>query len=124
MSYAAATATAKRLLTAKGQRIIITRSGQGTADEIAGTRSAGTDMTGLFACVGLPPGKSAEFQIGSLIGREIVSFYLARVAGQIVNPLPGDTIPWGDRTYKIVWIATYDPDATGAILHQAYGEAA
>lgn len=122
MSYAAATATAQRLLQRKGRRITLTRPGQGTIDEVAGTRTPGGDLTATFNVVGLPPGKSAEYQIGTLLGRVIEQFYMARVTGSL-DPLPGDVIPWKGTTLKLIWVATYDPDASGAILHMAYGEA-
>lgn len=123
MSYAAATAAAKRLLGAKGKRVVLARAQQGAKDEVSGRRAAGSPLSATFNAVGLPPGKSAEYQIGTLLGRRILTFYMARVSGSI-DPLPGDTLLWGSITYKIIWVATYDPDASGAIFHQAYGEAA
>jgi hypothetical protein len=113
---------ARRLLTKKGKAVTITRDGQGAFDPLAGSMAAGGNSTAVFACVGLPPGKSAEFAIGSLVGRNLLEFHLARMSGAL-DPQPGDKLPWRGKTYTLVWAAVYDPDDTGAVYAKAYGEA-
>lgn len=122
MSYDNATATAKRLLARRGKRVTMTRPDQGAINEIAGTRASGGGSTSIFNCVGLPAnGRSAETRIGSLIDRKLQMFYMARVSGTLV-PEPGDELPFGGKTWKLIWTATYNPDDSGPIFSEAYGE--
>lgn len=122
MSYAAAATLARTLLGRKGQSVTISREGQGLIDEISGTRSAGAPQLATFNCVGLPPGKGADKEIGSLIDRRLMEFHLARTSGSL-EPQPGDIVPWGGRDWVIVWAAVYDPDASGMVYAKAYAEA-
>lgn len=122
MGYASAAALAVRLLGSKGKSVTVTRPGQGTVDPITGSRGTGADVTGTFNCVGLPPGQSAANEIGTLVGRNMLEFHLARTAGDL-EPQPGDRIEWGAKTYVLFWAANYDPDASGLLYTKAYGEA-
>jgi hypothetical protein len=122
MSYASAAALARCLLGKKGKAITITRTGQGTINAIAGSRGVAGDLTGTFKCVGLPPGPNASKEIGSLVDRRMMEFHLARTAGDL-EPEPGDRIPWGTKTYTLIWAANYDPDDNGLVYSKAYGEA-
>jgi hypothetical protein len=122
MGYASAAALARRLLGKKGKSVTITRTGQGTVDPVAGNRGAGADLTGTFNCVGLPPGPSAAKEIGTLVGRNMLEFHLARTAGDL-EPQPGDRIEWGSKTYTLFWAANYDPDDSGLLYTKGYGEA-
>jgi hypothetical protein len=122
MSYAQQIATAKRLIGRKGTSVVVTRKHQGAKDELNGTRAAGGNKTGQFYVVGLPAGKSAETQIGSLVGRRLSMFYLAKISSAF-DPEPGDQVPWGGKTWTVIWTASYDPDNSGnTIFTQAYGE--
>lgn len=123
MGYAAQIALAKKLLGKKGRSLVLTRAGQGSIDAIAGTRADGGDKTAVFFAVGLPPGKSADKEIGTLVNRNIVEFYMARVSGSI-DPQPGDMLPWNGKTYTVIYATSYDPDGSGqTIMTKAYGEA-
>lgn len=122
MSYAAQTALAKRLIGQKGRQLTVTRPNQGAFDEIAGTRAAGGAKTGIFKCVGFPPGKSAEREIGTLVNRKLQEFYLAWVSGTVTDLEPGDIIPWKGVDWPVIWSATYDPDGNGVIFTKAYAE--
>lgn len=123
MAYDAQIALAKRLLGKKGKSIVLTRAGQGAIDPLAGSRAAGGDKTAVFFAVGLPPGKSADKEIGTLVNRNILEFYMARVSGSI-DPLPGDLLPWNGKTWTVIYATTYDPDGSGnSIMTKAYAEA-
>lgn len=119
--YGAATSSAKALLGRKGTGVNLLRKGQGTFDPITQTRAVAADITARFNCVGLPPGKSAETQIGTLVGRHLMQFYMARTYGTI-DPQPGDQLFWRGRTYVLVWTANYDPDNSGTVFSVAFGE--
>lgn len=121
MSYAAATALAKRLLGKKGASIVLTRPHGGALNKLTGTRATGSDETAVFNCVALPPGKSAEKEIGTLVNRRLMEFHLARTSGTL-EPEPGDVVPWKGRGWTLIWAAVYDPDAEGMVYAKAYGE--
>jgi hypothetical protein len=121
-TYASATATARRLIQSKGKATTITpAAGDGDYDPI--DQVVTSDPAAPFACaaVGLPAGKSAEFAVGSMVGRNIQQFYIATADG-VRSPIPGDRIAWGGADWTLKWTATYDPAADGAIFTSAYGE--
>jgi hypothetical protein len=114
--------TADELIRENGAAVTLTRPGAGAYDpllEIEGT----ADTTATVRAVGLPPGRSAAFVLGSLIGRKILQFYIAQ-KDQTLVAKQGDLITWvGGVIYKILWTTTYDPAGDGAIMTIAYGEA-
>lgn len=120
-AYDAAAAAARRILGKKGRPVVMVRPGQGAPNPITGRRAAGADLQAVFNCVALPPGRSAEYAIGSLVGRRITEFHLARTSGDL-DPQPGDVLPWGGKDYTVVWSAVYDPDDEGMVYAKAYGE--
>jgi hypothetical protein len=128
MSYSAQMATAKAVLGRRGARVTLQRKHQGAINAIAGTRAAGSTLTAIFNCVGLPlgasksRGKTASFTEG-LIESNVLQFYMARVSGSL-DPEPGDIVPWGGKNYVLTWTATYDPDNSGTIFTSALGEIA
>lgn len=115
-------ATALSLIKAKGKQTSVRRPGSGLVDPVAQTRS-GDDTTISAYVVGMPPGRSAEFRVGSLANRKAVEFYIAQkdLAFTVAN---GDEVYWSSKWHKLFWSATYDPANDGAILTLAYGEAA
>lgn len=121
MGYESAAAAARRILGRKGIKITLKRPGEGSVDEIAGTRSGGAETTTTFNCVGLPPGRSADKEIGTLINRRLMEFHLARVSGTL-EPQPGDIITWNGVEWPLIWAAVYDPDTSGMLYAKAYGE--
>lgn len=121
--YGRQAASALALIKRKGRKITITRAAANTFDPVTQTRTAGAPVSEDFYAVGLPPGRSAEFQIGSIINRTVIQLYIAR-AGSTMVPSPGDTVEWGGVQYALLPPVThYDPADDGAVLTTAYGEA-
>lgn len=120
--YAQVRATALALLRKKGKQVTVTRRPT-LKNEITGKLTAGAPLSSKFQGVGLPPGRNAERYIGTLVGKNILQFYLARESAGGIDPYPGDQIEWGGKTYTLVWAAQYDPDDSGVLFTEAYGEA-
>lgn len=118
--YQTAIGTAAGLIARKGRQVQIQRTLKGEYDPIT-RQSADTVVTHGYDAVGLPPGRSAEFRIGSLEGRRVMEFHIAR-RGEAFEPLPGDILTWAGEPWKLFWSSTLDPAADGAIYTLAYGE--
>ncbi len=117
--YAAQAATAHALLTKKGRAVVFTRTTASAFDPVTQTESVATEtfsMSGLA----LPPGKNAEFSIGSLERRTLLEFHLAPREGK--TPEPGDTLSWAGREWNVIWVSTIDPAGDGAAYTKAYAE--
>lgn len=114
--------TALELITEFGASVTLTRAVDAIFDPVTQDRVAAAPVTGTFKAVEIPPGKSAEFRLGSLVKRNVIQLYLARW-GVAMEPAPGDTLLWKGATYTILSPVThYDPAADGAILTVAYAE--
>jgi hypothetical protein len=123
VSYVSVRATAQKLLSRKGATITVRRDAKHDRDPISGVKTPVAPTRSTFKGIGLPPGRSADKEIGSLIDRRVEEFYLSRT-GPGFDPHPGDTVEgWKGRDWSIIWTTTYDPDASGAILTRCYGEA-
>ena len=120
-AYDRARATAIRLLGKKGVTITLKRPNQGAPDPIAGSRATGGDKTATFKVLGLPPGRGADKEIGTLVNRRLKEFHMARTGGTL-DPQPGDIIPWAGQDWPVIWTAVYDPDASGVVYAKAYAE--
>lgn len=118
--YQGAIDLAASLLTSKGADITITRRVSGGFDPVTQTESI-TTTDHVFKGVVLPPSKSAEFEVGSLVGKRAIQLNLAQ-KGQSIRPEPGDTVAWQGFAWTIFWATTYDPAGDGAILTIAYAE--
>lgn len=119
--YNAQIAMAAALITKKGKSITILRPGRTLTDPVTQAATLADPTAYVANAVGLPPGRSAEFKIGSLANRRVIQFYIA-LRGLAITPQPGDEIAWGGNTYKVIWVETYDPADDGAIISIAYGE--
>lgn len=120
--YAQVRATALALLRKKGKAVTVTRRPT-LRNEITGKLEAGGALSTTFQCVALPPGRSAERYVGSLVGKNMLEFYLARESSGGIDPYPGDEVDWAGKTYTLIWAAQYDPDDSGTLFTQAFGEA-
>lgn len=119
-TYAALTDAALRLIQAKGAPLPLQRTATATFDPVTQARTT-TTASYSFRAVGLPPGRSAEFRVGTLERRDLIELHIAQKS-QIVRPEPGDVVTWGGKSWTIIWAATYDPAADGAIYTLAYAE--
>jgi hypothetical protein len=119
--YDAIRASAAALIARKGATVTLTRNLPGVFNPITQTEVGGSVLAVDFHAVGLPPGKSAEFQIGSMVGRRIMQFWFA-YDGQAIVPEPNDGLRWDGQDYVLIWSMTYDPAGDGAILTEAYAE--
>lgn len=112
--YDALAATALKLLQAKGRPVTLTRASWATLDPVTQSRTE-TTVTGAFHGVLLPAGRSAEFRVGSLVGRNLGQIYLSR-QGTAMEPSKGDIVEWGGATWTIIDVTHYDPADDGAVL--------
>lgn len=120
--YASIRTNALALLKKKGSQITVKRLPK-LRNEITGKLESGAAMSASFQCVALPAGPTAEKVLGSLIGKRTLEFYLAREAGSGgMDPEPGDQIVWGGVTYTLQYVTQYDPDQSGTLFTQAYGQ--
>lgn len=118
MSYAAQIASARALVARKGSPVTVRRTSH-AYDPIAQT-STPAAATAATVGVALPPGRSAEFEIGSLVGRDVTEFWLSP-AGALGPVEPGDELEWAGGTWKAFWTQTYAPDGV-PIITKAYAE--
>jgi hypothetical protein len=117
--YDAQAATALALVRRKGAAVTLTRESAESFDPVNQTGTSTSTLS--YYGIGMPPGKSAEFAIGTLEGRNILEFYLAP-SGHRQAPQPGDTLSWAGATWKIIHVTAYDPAGDGAILFKAYAQ--
>ena len=64
----------------------------GVRDPVTQQTTGAKDLVFSMQAVGFGPGKSAEFRIGSLIGRNLEELHLAPMLGTC--PEPGDLAKW------------------------------
>jgi hypothetical protein len=119
-SYGALIDAAHRLIAVKGAALPLQRTTGVSYDPVTQARVTVT-ASYTFRAVGLPPGKSAEFRIGSLERRDLIELHIAQ-RSQTIRPEPGDIVTWGGKQWTIFWSTTYDPAADGAIYTLAYAE--
>lgn len=119
--FDAMAASALRIIKRKGDEVAFSRRVDGAFDPVTQARTS-TVLTGTFWCVEIPPGKSAELKIGSLVGRNVLQLYMARW-GVTFEPAVGDTFRWKGFDYALIPPLThYDPAGDGAVLTVAYAE--
>ncbi|CAB4130454.1 hypothetical protein UFOVP119_78 [uncultured Caudovirales phage] len=119
MKFDRAAATADRLLSKYGASVVFTRTEQSAFNPVTQVTTA-VSSTFKMNGAGFPPGKSAEFRIGSLERRNIVELRLAPKGGTL--PQPGDRAAWNGSTWNIIWVGALDPAGDGAPYCVAYGE--
>lgn len=120
MSYQRQIDTALRLISKAGGDAVVTRRSAGTLDAVADT-DTGASTSHTLKAVGIAPGKSAEFRIGSLVNRSIMLFYFA-LKGASIEPTTGDRVTWRGATYRLIWADVLSPDGGAGIIVTAYGE--
>lgn len=118
--YAGAASTAYSLLAKKGLPLPLLRKNDVSFDPVTQQEVAST-TTYTFRAAVLPPGKSAEYDVGSLVGKNAIRILLA-LKDMPIEPQPGDVVTYKGGQWTIFWTKTYDPAADGAILTVAYAE--
>lgn len=115
-------ATALELIAENGALVTFTRVGAtpGVRDPVTQQTTGAKDLVFSMQAVGFGPGKSAEFRIGSLIGRNLEELHLAPVLGTC--PEPGDLAKWKGKDWKVIWSDPLDPAGDGAPYCKAYLE--
>lgn len=118
--FAAAAGLATRLIGRKGATATFTRASAASYDPVTQAETSASTLTFSMPAVGVPPGKSAEFRLGSLERRNIVELHLAPALG--TTPLPGDTAHWAGADWKVIWVGALDPAGDGSPYCTAYIE--
>jgi hypothetical protein len=118
-TFSAAASTATSLISRNGVTTTFSRKSVSTYDPVTQAESSSTTTFSMPA-VGLPPGKSAEFRIGSLQNRNILELHLAPALGQ--TPAPGDQVSWAGVNWTVIWVSALDPAADGSPYALAYVE--
>ena len=141
--YAGAAATALALISAKGGQMRLRRVTT-TLDPVTQAATETTDAS-VFRAVGLPPGKSAEYHLGSLQGRNIIELhiaqlgqapeanlyaalgyvdadYIADIIGVDLVPQPGDIVTWTGADWRVIWVNALNPAGDLAVYTKAYAE--
>lgn len=119
MKYAAAAATASSLIGRKGALATFTREAGNSYNAVTQVESVAT-TTFTLKGVGVPPGRSAEFRIGSLERRNIIELHLAPNGG--TTPLPGDKVTWAGADWTVIWANALNPAADGSPYCLVYAE--
>lgn len=119
MKYSAAARTANGLIGRKGAAATFTRVVPGTYNAVTQTETT-TTSTFTLKAVGLAPGKSAEFRIGSLENRNLVELHVAPNGGN--TPKNGDKVRWAGADWTVIWVNALDPAADGSPYTLAYAE--
>jgi hypothetical protein len=118
--YDALASTALALIEKKGAPLVLTRKGVTAFDPITQIETS-TNTPHTVKAVVLPPGKGAEYRVGSLAGKNAIEITMAQ-KGLSIRPQPGDLVQWQGAAWTIFWATTYDPAADGAIYSLAYAE--
>jgi hypothetical protein len=108
------------LVSRYGAKATFTRTVRGAYDPITQTETGGETLTFTLPALGMAPGKSAEYRIGSLERRNIVELHVA--PGLSTTPQPGDTVSWAGADWKVIWANAMDPAADGSPYVLVYAE--
>jgi hypothetical protein len=120
--YASAQNTAALLIAKKGMQVTVRRKVPGTFDPVTQDEPDATVQSEFYDAVILPPGRDAQFRVGTLEGRKAVECYLS-LKGRALGPvLPGDVISTPYRDYSVFWSRSYDPAGGEPIMTLAYAE--
>ncbi len=118
--YDALASTAVALIEKKGAALVLTRKGVSAYDPVTQVESSTSTPYEVKAVV-LPPGRGAQYRVGSLEGKNAIEITMAQ-KGLPIRPQPGDIVQWQGAAWTIFWATTYDPAADGAIYSLAYAE--
>lgn len=119
-TYGQQAATALAILKRKGRLLAFTRTVPGTLDPVTQVRTGDTTTTFRLYGLGVPPGRSAQYVLGTLEGRNLMELHLATNEG--TAPAPGDTVTFAGAVWSVLWVSNLDPVGEGAVLSKAYIE--
>lgn len=118
--YASAASTASRLTAAFGGTITFKRTLKGTFNPVTQTETGGTTLTFNMTATAIPPGRSAEYRIGSIVGRKLIEFHCA--PNLSTTPEPGDVATWAGNDWRVIWANALDPAGDGSPYVLVYAE--
>ena len=118
--YDGAASTALALISAKGGAMPLRRVAITVTDPVSQASTEATQAA-TFRAVGLPPGKSAEFVLGSLQNRNIVEMHVA-LKWQALTPRNGDIITWAGADWRVIWVYALDPADDLPVYAKLYAE--
>lgn len=118
--YTGPAASALALIKAKGAPVTLTRTTTAYDPVTQAVTSTSTATATLYG-VGLSPGRSAEYRIGSLQSRNILEMHLA-LQGAPFEPANGDVIAWKGHEWRVIWVDVLDPAGDFPIYAKAYAE--
>lgn len=104
-----------------GGPVVLTYGQPGTRDPVSQEATGAQTITVNTRGVVLPPGRSRDFEPGSLVGRDVVECWVA-AKGITARPTKGWRLIAGGKTRTIIWDQEYAPDGT-PILWKFYAEA-
>ena len=119
-TYGPQAATALAILRRKGKILTFTRKNPGTLDPVTQERTGASTTTFSMYGLGVPPGRSAQYVLGTLEGRNLMELHLATNEG--TAPAPGDTVAFAGATWSLLWVSNLDPVGEGAVYTKAYIE--
>ena len=118
--YASSAATAKNLTTSFGATVTFKRSVAGTFNPVTQTETGGTTLSFSMSAIGLAPGRSAEYRIGSIVNRNLQELHCAPNLGAV--PEPGDVATWAGKDWRVIWASVLDPAGDGSPYVLVYVE--
>lgn len=118
--YASAASTASSLTASFGATVTFARTVKGTFDPVTQADTASSTLTFSMTAVAIAPGRSAEYRIGSIVGRKLIELHCAPKLGAV--PDPGDVATWAGSNWRVIWANALDPAGDGSPYVLVYAE--
>lgn len=117
--YAGIAKTANNLLAKNGATITFTRTTDSSFNPVTQSASSSTKKFSMKG-IGVAPGRSAEYRIGTLQKRNVMEFHLAPNLG--TTPQPGDKVRWLNADWTVIYVNDVNPAGDGSPYCMAYAE--
>jgi hypothetical protein len=117
--YSAQAKAAHNLIGKKGTSVAFTREVASTFDPVTQLQTVASTTFSMNG-IGIGPGRSAEFRIGSLARRNVIELHLAPNLG--TTPRPGDKVRWAAADWSVIWVDALDPAGDGSPYCLCYAE--
>lgn len=118
--YASAASTANTLTASFGSAVTFKRTTKGTFNPVTQTDTGASTSTFSMTAVGIAPGRSAEYRIGSIVGRKLIELHCA--PNLSTTPEPGDVATWAGKDWRVIWANALDPAGDGSPYVLVYAE--